>query len=162
MTGRRALTFTGLLLAAGAAFFAVFPLWVMRPFHAQDPRQLQLALQLSRWSPWFTAAALLLTLIFVLGSWRRVHSRTARATGILLLVVTAGSAALAHVNIFERMFHPRGAPRFVSNRDAHLDPDDMLMTVRLGEEAHAYPIRTMGYHHVVNDVINRVPVVATY
>jgi hypothetical protein len=66
------------------------------------------------------------------------------------------------VNIFEQMFHPAGTPQFVSVKDARIDPADMLITVALNSDAHAYPIREMGYHHVVNDFVGGVPIVATY
>jgi hypothetical protein len=32
----------------------------------------------------------------------------------------------------------------------------------LGSAARAYPIRGMSYHHVINDELNHVPIVATY
>src|SRR6202034_4355093 len=33
---------------------------------------------------------------------------------------------------------------------------------RIGTEAHAYPIRTMGYHHIVNDTLGNAPIAVTY
>ena len=41
-------------------------------------------------------------------------------------------------------------------------PDDKVLAVTLGQEARAYPIRTMGYHHIVNDTVNGVPIAVTY
>ena len=39
----------------------------------------------------------------------------------------------------------------------------MVLAVRLsGERPMPYPIREMAYHHVVNDVVGREPIVATY
>jgi len=32
----------------------------------------------------------------------------------------------------------------------------------LGSDARAYPIREIAYHHIVNDVVNGVPVCVTY
>jgi hypothetical protein len=34
--------------------------------------------------------------------------------------------------------------------------------VKLGGESRAYPVRMMAYHHIVNDVVGGVPIVATY
>ena len=38
----------------------------------------------------------------------------------------------------------------------------MILAVRLGSDARAYPIREMAYHHVLNDVVGGVPVAVTY
>ena len=36
-----------------------------------------------------------------------------------------------------------------------VEPDDLVMAVAIGAEAVAYPIRQIGYHHVVNDIVGR-------
>jgi hypothetical protein len=38
----------------------------------------------------------------------------------------------------------------------------MVLAVKLDGMARAYPIRSMGYHHVINDVVGQEPIVATY
>jgi hypothetical protein len=60
------------------------------------------------------------------------------------------------------MFHPYDTPAFASAVDVPVDADDMVLAVKLGGEAHAYPIRTMGYHHIVNDTLGNVPIAVTY
>ena len=40
--------------------------------------------------------------------------------------------------------------------------NEMVMAVESNGEAVAYPIRQMAYHHVVQDVVGAVPIVATY
>jgi hypothetical protein len=80
---------------------------------------------------------------------------------MLFLLAMAG-AALTHVNIFERMFHPYDAPFFASADEVKADADDKVLAVRVGDEAKAYPIRTMGYHHIVNDVVGGRPIAVTY
>ena len=51
---------------------------------------------------------------------------------------------------------------FVASAQAGIDDADMIMSVRINGEARAYPIREMGYHHIVNDVVGGEPIVATY
>ena len=34
-----------------------------------------------------------------------------------------------------------------------VDPDDLVLAVRVGDDSAAYPIRQMAYHHLVNDRI---------
>ena len=41
-------------------------------------------------------------------------------------------------------------------------PKDMVIAVTLGGESRAYPIREMGYHHIVNDRLHQLPIVVTY
>ena len=38
----------------------------------------------------------------------------------------------------------------------------MVIAVTLGGESRAYPIREMGYHHIVNDRLHGLPLVVTY
>jgi hypothetical protein len=37
-----------------------------------------------------------------------------------------------------------------------------VLAVEQGGESAAYPIRQLGYHHIVQDVVGRVPIVVTY
>jgi hypothetical protein len=60
------------------------------------------------------------------------------------------------------MFHGLGEPKYVSIQQAGIDPKDMVIAVTLGGESRAYPIREMGYHHVVNDRLHQLPIVVTY
>ncbi len=57
---------------------------------------------------------------------------------------------------------PPGPPEFVAAQTAPVEADDMVMTVALSGEQRAYPVRTIGYHHIVNDRLGRVAIVATY
>ena len=43
-----------------------------------------------------------------------------------------------------------------------MDADDKVLAVKVGQHARAYPIRTMGYHHIVNDTVGGVPIAVTY
>jgi len=38
----------------------------------------------------------------------------------------------------------------------------MILSVRFGSEARAYPISQMAYHHVLNDLVGNVPIAVTY
>jgi hypothetical protein len=95
--------------------------------------------------------------------WRGKASKPRRvlvAAGAVLVCVLA---VAARANIFELlMFHPVEHPEFAAATDARLDKDDKLITVNIGGSARAYPIREMGYHHVVNDVVGGTALVATY
>ncbi len=60
------------------------------------------------------------------------------------------------------MFHPDTHPAFATIQESKIDPDDAVLAVKLAGSARAYPIREMGYHHVINDWVGGVPIAATY
>ena len=81
---------------------------------------------------------------------------------IVFAAIAFGSIWLARFNVYEMMFHPMGAPAVESAAIAKVDPDDMVIAVKLNGSARAYPIREMGYHHIANDWVGGEPIVATY
>jgi hypothetical protein len=154
-----------LLLAclAVSLVLVAYPLYVIRPFRAQGARELMAALAVSRFRPVLTVISALAAVAAAIAYWRthpRSWRRTLAAAGAVLVCVLA---ALARVNVFEQlMFHPVEHPAFAAAADAKLDADDKLIVVKIGGSARAYPIREMGYHHVVNDVVGGTALVATY
>ncbi len=78
------------------------------------------------------------------------------------LLLTVASAVMARQNYFEWMFHPISAAGFAHTSDTHLSGKEMVMTVRIGTDARAYPIVQMAYHHILNDTVGTEPIVVTY
>ncbi len=146
-------------LATGALL--VYPLTVIQPFKHQAPDDLQRSLWVFRFAPWPAMAMAIVSIGVVVFGWQPLDRWSRRVAGTLV-VVTCMAAAATRLNVFELMFHPAGAPQFLAIPQAKLDAADMLVTVALNGEARAYPIREMGYHHVVNDAVGGVPIVATY
>jgi Protein of unknown function (DUF3179) len=166
MTGSRRLwpLWVALLstIAVGVAVIA-FPTFYIMPFKPQKATVMSLALQARAVAPIATTIALVLSgamaFILVLRS-RRWWSRT---LPILALAPIVLATWFAHQNHFEWMFNPLDSPRYVDAAKAtFVKSDDVVMAVEIGGEAVAYPVRQMGYHHLVNDVIGRKPIVATY
>jgi len=112
-------------------------------------------------APLWTMIAMVAALIVAIAIWRRV-SKPGKAFLVIGFILGSAAAAMSRVNYFEWMFHPLPAPGFESPQSAHLDDAEMVMAVRFGGDSRAYPIRAMAYHHVVNDVVNGVPIVVTY
>ncbi len=140
-----------------------YPVYVIRPFRAQGARDLALALAMSRFRPAATVVAALAAMWAAFAYWRthtRMAGRIWAVAGAVLACVLAG---LARVNIYEQlMFHPDPYPEFGAASTAKLDPDDKLIVVNIGGSSRGYPIRTMVYHHVINDLVGRTAIVATY
>ena len=150
-----------LLLCLAVSLLAIFyPAWVIQPFRAQGARELSVALVFVRFSPIVTLIAAIGGLLAAVVLWPRGWGK--RIASVLALVLLMASAAVARIDYFELMFHPNPNPRFVAMAQAAVDADDMVMVVHSGTEAHAYPIRFMAYHHLVNDSVGGTPVVPTY
>jgi hypothetical protein len=144
----------------GVGLFAL-PAFVIRPFRYQGPRSLLLSLALRQRAPWGTLVAAAVCLVLALGMWS-VVSKWGKALLTASLVLVAFSAVMARMNYFEWMFHPIAAPGFEAEAQSKLDAGEMMMAVRLGSDARAYPISEMAYHHILNDVVNGVPIAVTY
>lgn len=153
------------LLLAGVAALALslYPMYVIRPFREQKPAALSRALWVQLHDKLFLFALFLLITLCAVSVWRRAGwvarlLLLAPAMGIALI-----AAGAAWFNPYEQlMFHPFGEPRYVTIQQAGIDTKDMVIAVTLGGESRAYPIREMGYHHVVNDRLHQLPIVVTY
>lgn len=164
MSPSRRGTWVALLAVAlvSLAMVAV-PVFLIRPFSPQTPASMALAFALRRWSPLVTLAALAAAIPLAVRLWnpgRRIAARSGVALSVLLIGISAWAARQNH---FEWMFAPLPGPGFVRASDAgFVAPGDMVMTVALKGDPVAYPIRQLAYHHVVQDSVGGVPIVATY
>ena len=89
--------------------------------------------------------------------------------GALLAVAAAGGLAgvyaawFARQRYFEWMFAPLANPQFARAAVAGwVNEQDMVLAVSLNGDAVAYPVRQLAYHHLVQDSVGGVPIVATY
>ena len=141
--------------------FAAYPMYVIRPFREQAPAALKHALWvvLHDKPPSLILAFLITALALLL--WRRA-GWMAKMLLAPAVVVALLAAASTWINPFEHLFHPLGQPTYLAADRAAIDANDMVIAVTLGGESRAYPIREMGYHHVVNDRLHGLPIVVTY
>jgi len=158
------LTYTLVLLSclAVSLFCVVYPIYVIRPFRHQGARELAAALVVARFRAGITVVSAIAAIATAIGYWRRrppIWRLVLQTAGALLVVVLA---FLARINIYELMFHPVINPSFTAAQAVRLDGAEKVIAVRVGGEARAYPIRSMSYHHVLNDVVGGVAIVATY
>jgi hypothetical protein len=148
---------------AVSLILVAYPMYVIRPFRAQGARELTAALEVARFGRVLTVVSALAAVAAAIAYWRGRPSaprRTMVAAGAMLVCVLA---VLARVNPYELLlFHPLEHPEFTAAANAKLDAEDKLIAVKIGGSARAYPIREMGYHHVVNDVVGGTAIAATY
>ncbi len=150
----------GLLAALSLSMFLI-PAFVIRPFRHQSESALGLAIAVKRIAPALSLAALAGMLALGWRLWRS-SSKLLRSGFLVALVLSAASAVMVRQNYFEWMFHPITAAGFVSADDARLSDKEMVMAVRIGPEARAYPIMQMAYHHILNDTVAGEPIAVTY
>jgi hypothetical protein len=148
------------LLVLIALALIALPVWILNPFAAETPEGLAIAHSVKRVAPWATVG------LFALGLWlaSRLWDTWWRRTLVALAIVVLGTTVwLARQNHFEWMFAPLHNATYAQAADASfVDGDDMVLAVRVGEDAVAYPVRLLAYHHIVHDVVGGVPLVVTY
>jgi hypothetical protein len=150
------------LLSAASGFALLFiPVFIIRPFRYQSPRALWLAMALRQRAPLGTLLASLLCLALALALWRGA-GWWRKSFLLFTLFIVGFSAVMSRLNHFEWMFHPIPGAQFVLPSQAKLDAKEMVMAVRTGRDARAYPIREMAYHHILNDEVDGRPIVVTY
>jgi hypothetical protein len=159
---RKLVWFLLFVLVIAVVAIVLAPVFLIMPFKAQTPGILEVSYVMRRWSPLVTLLASAIILTLTIGLW--LGGRWwSRAILVLLLIPVLGGTWLARQNHFEWMFSPLQSPAYVKSAEASfISDDDRVLAVTIGEESVAYPIRLMGYHHLVGDTVGGVPIVATY
>jgi hypothetical protein len=159
--GRELLVGLLALLALLSLGLFLIPAFVIRPFRHQSESALSLAIAVKRVAPALSVAALVAVLALCARLWS-ASSKLMRSGIVTALLLSTASAVMVRQNYFEWMFNPITAAGFIPPTDAHLGDKEMVMAVRIGSEARAYPIVQMAYHHILNDTVANEPIVVTY
>jgi hypothetical protein len=164
MTTMRKINYPILIAVSLAmAFFCLaYPIYVIWPFRHQGPRELAVALAVIRIRPIVTALVSLTAMLLLVRYWRLQRRLIRRILAAAAVLAVCGCAALSRVNVYEIMFHPMDSPSFEAAQASKLDGKEMVIAVNIGGSARAYPIRIISYHHIANDTLGGVPIVATY
>jgi hypothetical protein len=159
---RRAWIVLLLVLVAAIALVAV-PVALLWPWRAQTPEHIWWAWTLRRqWAPIGTAVLAAILAGGLYRGWPKTR-RVGRAALTLMVVAGIGAAWFARQNHFEWMFSPIPSPAFDRGAAAPaVDPDDLVLGVVVANDAVAFPVRRIGYHHLVNLEAGGEPIVATY
>jgi hypothetical protein len=160
----KTLAYAWLLAAAFSVSLVVlaYPIYVIRPFRYQGPRELALALEIIQIRPTIQLVCVACALVGSLLYWWAQPARSRRILAVVGASLVCAFAALSWLNIYELMFHPDVHPLFSTIPQAKIDPDDKVLAVKLAGSARAYPIRSIAYHHIINDTVGGLPIVATY
>ena len=155
--------YTSLVISclAVALFLLLYPVYVIRPFRAQGPAELQMALFVLRYRILVELGCLLVLIAVVASAWKSGRLVT-RTVGLVSVAIVAACAAFTQVNIYEILFHPVDQPRFGPAAQSKLGSEEKVIAVKVAGAARAYPVRNLAYHHLVNDTLGGVPIVPTY
>lgn len=150
------------LVLVGLAFVAI-PVWLIMPFKPQPAWAVSVGYTLDRFAPLVTLAALVAVLVLLVRGWRAGWNWPRRIASVAAVLVTGTLAWFARQNHFEWMFAPLPDPGFARPAEAEwVAPAEPVLAVTVNGEAVAFPIRQVAYHHLVQDSIGGVPIVATY
>jgi hypothetical protein len=160
---RKLVWLTLFLLVILVLVIVLTPVFLIMPFKSQTSRTMAISYVMRRWAPLLTVFASALILVLMTSLWLGGRWRS-RIVLVLLLVPTIAATWLARQNHFEWMFNPLPNPAYVKTVDAaaFLGDGDRMLAITINNESVAYPIRLMGYHHLVQDTVGGTPLVATY
>lgn len=139
----------------------LFPAFIITPFRHQNPRGLWWAMAVRQRAPMISFICAVACLILAAILWHHADKWRKGVLSVVMVLVTA-SAVMSRLNYFEWMFHPVDAAPFEAESASKLEAGEMILAVRYGSDARAYPIREMAYHHILNDVVGGVPIAVTY
>jgi hypothetical protein len=147
---------------AVSLFCLVYPIYVIRPFRHQGVHELAAALAVIRARLVIGLICPGVALFSAMWIWGTEPKRWLRILAAISAAAVCGFTALSRINIYELMFHPVDQLVFVSQDHVKLDAGEMVIAVNVNGADRAYPIRSISYHHIVNDVVAGRPITATY
>jgi hypothetical protein len=128
---------------------------------SQRMRSIDLAYALYTWRWAIRGASLLLVAAGLWWAWR--SAGRARWLVPLLLMLAAGVAYATNVRMAaDQMFRAPTRLRMEPASRNTVDSLRLVVGVAIGEDARAYPVRYIGYHHQVRDTIAGRPVLVSY
>lgn len=152
-----------LLITAIVVAIVFTPVWFIKPFSPQTEKQLAISYFLKSWSPILTIVFSIAAIGLAVVAWKKSKRWYSKIPLIVPLLVIFVFTWFARQNHFEWMFNPLKDARFakVSETD-FLTDDEMVLAVKINNDAVAFPVRQMAYHHIAQDVVGGTPITATY
>jgi hypothetical protein len=153
------------LFYIGAALLVLFEIanvyFIMPLPYSQRVRSIDVAYALYswRWPIRIVAAAMI-----VGGLWDAWRAAGWRKTFVPLAIILA--AAVAYMTNFtmsaDHMFLPVSTLVMQPAEHNSVEPNRLVVGVSVGDDARAYPVRFIGYHHEVRDTVGGQPVMVSF
>jgi Protein of unknown function (DUF3179) len=150
-------------IAITAVAVTAIPVYLIQPFAPQTERGIEISYSLKSWSPILTVIFAIIALFLSIVIWRNSKRWFTNIPLILPLVLVGFSAWFAQQNHFLWMFNPLANSSYATVSESNFIKDDEpVLAVKINNEAVAYPVLQMAYHHIVADVVGGQPITATY
>jgi amino acid transporter len=161
--GCKSAWFILLVMAAAVVAIVFTPVYFIKPFSAQTETQVEISYLLKSWSPILTVIFALAAIGLAVFIWKNSKRWFGKVALIIPLLIIFVFTWFARQNHFEWMFNPLNQAKFakVSETDFVAD-DEMVLAVKINDDAVAFPVRQMAYHHIAQDVVGGTPITATY
>jgi hypothetical protein len=161
--GCKSAWFILLVMAAAVVAIVFTPVYFIKPFSAQTETQVEISYLLKSWSPILTVIFALAAIGLAVFIWKNSKRWFGKVALIIPLLIIFVFTCFARQNHFEWMFNPLNQAKFakVSETDFVAD-DEMVLAVKINDDAVAFPVRQMAYHHIAQDVVGGTPITATY
>ncbi len=150
---------------AGAALLALYEVanvYLIMPMpYSQRWRTIDVAYAVYTWRWAWRGTAVALMAAGLYGVWQ-TWSREKWAVALCVLAVAGVTYVANRVLAADAMFRQ---PASVIMQPASLntvEPGRLIVGIEINGEARAYPVRFIGYHHQVRDVVGGTPVMVTY
>lgn len=164
--------FVYLTLMAAFSFLALamamLPQIALAPNKDHTSSDIARAFDIGRVAPVATMLLALMASVLAILVWRaprRPGRGRAILTGFLLVVLVAPAlfaTVLSRSSFAERMFPSLDVESVATADEAGIEDDALVMGIEVGGEARAYPVKIVGYHHIIHDEVGGQAVVATY
>ena len=157
---KKGILVTGLILLflleiAGIYFIMPFP-------GSQKMDSLPFAYWLHNNKLWIRILLLTIVLISFIATFRTTH-RTGRI--ILTIALVLYGVVFYYANLkfqADKIFHQPKTKSFANTSENKVDRKKLVIGVVINNEAKAYPIQVIGYHHQVRDTVGNTPIMVTY
>ncbi len=154
-----------IIFLLGFLFITVFAgvkAYLLWPFPgSQSLDSLRLVHHLTRWQPLGLVVGIALLAAGTVGI-LRTRRRWTWAWLTLFLLLLGGIGFAARGTVASKVFARPESLQFAKGLSEALPAETLVMGIRTGDTARAYPLRLLAYHHQVRDVIGGQPILATY
>ncbi|MBX2970537.1 MAG: DUF3179 domain-containing protein [Cyclobacteriaceae bacterium] len=153
----RSLFYIGLI---GLSLFEILNVYFIMPMPgSQQMDSIDLAYFLYSYRWYFRIAFLLLALT---GSFRAFQTRKKLMPGLVLVVAMTVTYMFNFRMTADHMFLQPGTLTFLPRTENTLSDSTLVIAVQHNNEAKAYPVRYIVYHHQVRDTVAGKPIMVTY
>jgi len=145
--------------AIGLGLFEVLKVYFIMPMPgSQEMESVDLAYFLHTWRWVFRIG---FTIMIALGAYRAYASGRWLMLGVLIASLAVGFLFNFKMAA-DKMFYQPGQLTLADSTANTIPLDKLVLGIQLGQQAKAYPIQLIAYHHQVRDTLGGKPIMVTY